>query len=152
VQVISGEKVTRPADPVKEGYIFKGWCIGSTTGEYYDFNSPVTDDIKLFAAWYVKIDVTDVTSGNSQTNINFSIKSANGKGYSVYLSNTGNEGSYKPYDDVNYNAKGVQIKGLTNGKIYYVFIEYNDGYGNISRSEPVRFTPASNTDEQMGGY
>lgn len=84
------------------------------------------------------LNITDVKIGNRQANVNFDIVSANGKGYSVYLSESGVEGPYELYNNVNYNSKGAHIRGLTNGKEYYVYIEYNDGKGNASRSRPVK--------------
>lgn len=47
-QVISGNKVSKPSDPVREGYIFNGWKLG---GSSYDFSSPVTGNISLVADW-----------------------------------------------------------------------------------------------------
>lgn len=44
----AGETVTKPADPTKEGYIFKGWAIGNTE---YDFSAPVNENITLVAVW-----------------------------------------------------------------------------------------------------
>ncbi len=48
--VKDGEKVTKPTDPTKEGYVFKGWYNGETA---YDFESAVTADITLKAKWEV---------------------------------------------------------------------------------------------------
>lgn len=73
------------------------------------------------------ITITSVSNGNGQADINFAIKSANGKGYTTYLSETGAAGSFKAYSDVNYNAKGAHVKGLTNGKTYYFYVEYKEG-------------------------
>ncbi len=46
--VISGNKVTAPAEPVKTGYIFKGWMAED---ENFDFESLVSGDITLKASW-----------------------------------------------------------------------------------------------------
>ena len=46
--VISGNKVTAPAEPVKTGYIFKGW---KCEDEIFDFESSVSGDITLTASW-----------------------------------------------------------------------------------------------------
>jgi len=46
-----GEVIEQPENPVKEGYVFDGWRIGSVTGAYYDFAAPVTADITLYATW-----------------------------------------------------------------------------------------------------
>jgi hypothetical protein len=95
----------------------------------------------LYAKWTPEIVIAGVTTGNRQARMNFAIKSANGKGHSVRLSETGAKGAYGLYSDVNYDSTGARIKGLTNGKTYYVYIEYNDGKGNISRSKPVQLIP-----------
>jgi len=46
VKVAEGEKASKPADPVKEGYNFLGWYVGS---EAYDFDAAVTADVELVA-------------------------------------------------------------------------------------------------------
>ena len=43
-----GKKATKPADPTKAGYDFKGWTLN---GSAYDFNSAVNGDITLVATW-----------------------------------------------------------------------------------------------------
>ena len=40
--------VTKPTDPTKDGYTFKGWFIGD---DEYDFATPVTADMTLTAQW-----------------------------------------------------------------------------------------------------
>ena len=49
---------TRPADPTRAGYTFKGWCTKTTNVESgeailtaYDFATPVRADLKLYADW-----------------------------------------------------------------------------------------------------
>ncbi len=46
--VKKGEKITRPTNPVKEGYTFVNWYLD---GEEYDFSKEVTKNIKLTAKW-----------------------------------------------------------------------------------------------------
>lgn len=48
VKVSNGEKVTKPSDPIKEGYTFDGWYIGEVK---YDFSKEVTSDLTLKAKW-----------------------------------------------------------------------------------------------------
>lgn len=48
VTVVDGETVGRPADPTRDGYVFKGWMFD---GQPYDFAQPVTGDITLTAVW-----------------------------------------------------------------------------------------------------
>ncbi len=46
---------TKPADPTREGYTFKGWLFN---GEAYDFSTPVTGAITLTASWEKNADPT----------------------------------------------------------------------------------------------
>ncbi|WP_248921449.1 InlB B-repeat-containing protein [Olsenella intestinalis] len=57
--VVSGEKSTRPADPSAGGKSFKGWSTSAGTYVPYDFDSPVTAPVELFAFWspYVAFDL-----------------------------------------------------------------------------------------------
>ena len=50
-KVTSGSKVTKPADPTLKGYEFKGWFADAALKEAYDFDKPVTGDLKLYAKW-----------------------------------------------------------------------------------------------------
>ena len=51
VKVVEGEKASKPADPVKEGYVFLGWYVGS---EAYDFENAVTSDLEVQAKFEKK--------------------------------------------------------------------------------------------------
>ena len=44
----SGNKIKKPQDPTREGYIFIGWTY---QGEVFDFSNEITSDIKLTAEW-----------------------------------------------------------------------------------------------------
>ena len=44
--VKEGEKVVKPADPEKVGYVFKGWYVGN---DAYDFEKVITGDLELVA-------------------------------------------------------------------------------------------------------
>ncbi|MDE7453330.1 MAG: InlB B-repeat-containing protein [Clostridia bacterium] len=52
-EVESGKTVQKPANPSKEGYGFGGWYtdVDCTEGNEYDFSTPVTDDLTLYAKW-----------------------------------------------------------------------------------------------------
>lgn len=43
--------VMMPADPVKEGYTFAGWHSDKELTTAYDFNTPVSDNMTLYAKW-----------------------------------------------------------------------------------------------------
>jgi len=52
--VNEGEKIIKPTDPLKEGYIFLDWYFND---ELFDFETIINSDIELLAKW--KIDETD---------------------------------------------------------------------------------------------
>ncbi|MCR5013016.1 MAG: InlB B-repeat-containing protein, partial [Lachnospiraceae bacterium] len=49
--VTSGEKAEYPEKPTVEGYIFGGWYTEKECNTLYDFTSPVTGNITLYAKW-----------------------------------------------------------------------------------------------------
>ncbi len=48
--IISGAKAEEPT-PTKEGFSFAGWYSDSTLNTKFDFNTPITADIVLYAKW-----------------------------------------------------------------------------------------------------
>ena len=48
IPVVSGAKVEKPEDPVKEGFVFLGWFLND---EEFDFETPITENIILVAKW-----------------------------------------------------------------------------------------------------
>ena len=49
--VNAGEKLTEPSTPTKEGFTFDGWYEDSTFSKKFDFNTPITDNMTLYAKW-----------------------------------------------------------------------------------------------------
>ena len=49
-----GTKVPRPFDFSRDGYTFRGWYADEACTEAYDFDTPVSDDLTLYATWDVK--------------------------------------------------------------------------------------------------
>lgn len=47
----NGSKATIPTSPTKEGYVFAGWYIDESCTTEYNFNTPVTNNITLYAKW-----------------------------------------------------------------------------------------------------
>lgn len=88
-----------------------------------------------------EIEVSGVNVRNSQADIDFDIASANGRGYYVYLSETGAEGDYELYSKVNFNARGAHIKGLQNSKEVHVYVAFVEDGFVTERSEAVSIVP-----------
>ena len=63
VNVYEGETVAKPKDPVKEGFEFAGWYKDSEHTEEFDFDTPITGNITLYAKWDPLIKVTFVANG-----------------------------------------------------------------------------------------
>lgn len=67
--VESGNTATKPADPTKDGNTFAGWFSDEALTQSYDFSTPVTDNITLFAKWTpvpVNYTVTFKTNGGKE--------------------------------------------------------------------------------------
>ena len=89
VSVMNGKTVAKPADPVREGYIFLGWYADAEYQKLYNFESEaVTKDTKIYARW------TPTVPGRTEYEIGFdlnyegaesvaSIRTIGGKLYNV---------------------------------------------------------------------
>lgn len=97
--VDEGSTVSKPSDPTRSGYTFKGWTLN---GNSYDFSSKVTKDITLVAKWEEVIVKKYTVSFDSN-------------GGSVISSKTVDEGSKvsKPNDPTRngYNFAGWTLNG-----------------------------------------
>ena len=51
ITVESGNAATKPTDPTKDGWTFLGWYEDSGLPKGFDFSTPVTADITLYAKW-----------------------------------------------------------------------------------------------------
>ena len=47
--VVNGRKLTRPADPTKDGFVFLAWYQDSAFEDLYSFDTPVTGNMTLYA-------------------------------------------------------------------------------------------------------
>ena len=63
--IVQGEQAVKPTDPSKTGYSFDGW-FEKTNGNYndasYDFNTPVSEDIVLYAKWTIQSSIVSFDS------------------------------------------------------------------------------------------
>lgn len=67
VQSVKNGTVSRPEDPVRDGYLFEGWYTSADGGvtladSPFDFNTPVTDDFSLYAKWTAQYVIQVVAS------------------------------------------------------------------------------------------
>lgn len=50
-QTTADGKLVKPADPTRDGYTFGGWYTDEACTRAYDFATPVTADLTLYAKW-----------------------------------------------------------------------------------------------------
>ena len=63
--VPTGETATRPAKPTRSGYTFDGWFSDSGLTTPYDFSTPVTANIMLYAKWTAGDETLSLSSCSS---------------------------------------------------------------------------------------
>lgn len=102
----AGGKVTKPQDPTSQGKVFVNWYSDEELTNVYDFNTPVTSSIKLYAKWE-EVEY-EFTSGANQTHMKGEKKTATFKinaDYSLF------ETDGKVYvDDVLIDSKNYTSK------------------------------------------
>ena len=54
----AGDKLTKPEDPVKDGYTFAGWHKDTACTQPWDFNDGITGSMTLYAKWTPQETVT----------------------------------------------------------------------------------------------
>ena len=57
----AGEKLTKPTPaPTKDGFTFDGWYEDSTFSKEFDFNTPITSDMNLYAKWKAANSINEI--------------------------------------------------------------------------------------------
>lgn len=64
-EVTVGEKTTAPTPPTRNGYIFNKWCIDYECTIEFSFDTAITENITLYAAWKRTCNVIFNTAGGS---------------------------------------------------------------------------------------
>lgn len=62
--VTSGETAVKPTDPTMDVYTFIGWYSDEALTSAYDFNTPVTGNITLYAKWGIPVNGTTFPDSN----------------------------------------------------------------------------------------
>lgn len=70
-KVTKGEKVTKPENPIRDGYDFVNWYLND---KEYNFDDKVTSNIKLVAKWNEKQKIENNTENNIDNNSNQTYK------------------------------------------------------------------------------
>ena len=59
-EVVNGLKIKAPSTPTKDKYLFRGWYEDSTFNKEFDFNTPITSDITLYANWEAANSINEI--------------------------------------------------------------------------------------------
>ena len=59
-EVVSGLKIKEPSTPTKDKYLFRGWYEDSTFSKEFDFNTPITSDMTLYAKWEAANSINEI--------------------------------------------------------------------------------------------
>ena len=66
-QVVNeNETAVEPKDPTREGYTFGGWYLDEECTIPFDFSTPITEDITLYAKWTKNAEPEPVPTGEVQ--------------------------------------------------------------------------------------
>ena len=125
----SGDTVARNR-PTREGYEFVGWCTDRTLTDFYDFSSPIANNVNLYAKW--SIDYKDLMS-----RVSSEVSSAVLEIYSVGAFGTTSQGSGVIYKESGYcyhvltnNHVVTKDNGKPSNQIYAY-----DVYGNLYEAQ-----------------
>ena len=99
-KVLEGMTVTKPSDPKKEGYVFKGWYEGENGDvEPFDFTSPIYQDLTLHAI-FVKEEVLNVIYAGYNEGMYVKFSDTTSVGTNVY---------YKKVSDNNFTKLDKEL-------------------------------------------
>ena len=137
--VKSGDLVTQPANPVKDGYTFIEWQLN---GIVYDFSNPVTSDLILVAVYAIGNPYWDGSDGLSEsyssvTDAGGGSGSAGGKGLSGEANSklTNEDGSsIEANSNADHNSSSASTTGKTSTGIIIESSSSSTGSGSTSSS------------------
>ena len=89
MSIDNGSVIPKPENPVLENYTFLGWYDNNVNGNLWDFNTPCTKDITLYALWQ-KVNTDNGNTGDLGDN---SGSDNNGNDNNGDIDNGGNNNS-----------------------------------------------------------
>ena len=109
--VLEGNKVSKPTNPTKKGYIFNGWLL---SGKKYDFNTLVRSNISLKASWGTDFKAVDycneLTDESAKTTLEWQTNDKRKLSLRPCIKN---------FKLPNYNTKIMQNFSITKNYIYF---------------------------------
>ena len=65
--ILENNTISKPNDPIKDGYIFDGWYLDSNFNNKYDFNTNIHENKIIYAKWIESIKITYDLNGGIPT-------------------------------------------------------------------------------------
>ena len=146
-----GLTVAKPKDPVNGGYIFDGWYTDKTFRHRYNFSTPLTEDITIYAKWLLIV-LPGVTVKKNTPKLNTADHFAYVQGYpdgtvkpagnitraetAAILFRLMDEGSRKTY----YSTKSG-FRDVASGSWYNTYVATLNNAGVITDSSNGYFRP-----------
>ena len=154
-EISSGEKATKPADPEMGGYKFKHWST-TENGEAYDFNTPVTTNLTLYAVFEKnpeQIEYEEVTRVLDVTRTDFEVD-ADGKTVNDEVVGYFTLGKGMKAEGDCYNTQGKLITFTTSSE-GVLTVNMKGGSGSLTKysiydenGEEILSVPFTNNDGQ----
>ncbi len=137
----SGQVVGMPSTPTKAGYTFDGWYSDETCTQAYDFTTPVTGNITLYAKWKSTVAYQPRWTLGQESQLGYTF---DGKGMEIKIKVLP-VSSYDPWDN-DYTGESKDIMRDHQRKVeaaYNVKILY-DAWGDDASWGPNRITNIKN--------
>lgn len=108
-EVLKGQKLEKPADPVKEGCVFDGWYQDAEFTEPFDFDKEITENTKVYALFYLTLPkAIEIASGLAEGEVTQEYYYVTGKVKQITNSVYGN--MYITDDEVDLFVYGVNSR------------------------------------------
>lgn len=165
VKIVSGNRLSKPANPVKDGYVFDGWYTDKILTAAYNFSSAVTKSFTLYAKWTPKNDAekwenpfVDVTEDDwFYENVKYAVKNGLFNGVSATEFAPGKPLTRAMLVTVLWRAEGkpyvnyaVPFTDVNDGAYYFEALRWAASEGIVKGVSEKEFAPDKNiTREQI---
>ena len=130
--VFTGDKVMKPDNPVREGYIFGGWY--DEAGVAFDFDAYIEKDMLLVAKWYVLTESAPTTE-TALSGVMANVTTNAAKEPSQLVMTGGADNTYTftlPTIEYFLYSEVSMIAVLGGGNAAYTFSAYGTNFANTS--------------------
>ncbi len=120
-----GLTVAKPKDPVNGGYTFDGWYTDKTFRHRYDFSTPLTEDITIYAKWFLIV-LPGVTVKKNTPKLNTSDHFAYVQGYP--------DGTVKPAGNITRAETAAILFRLMDDASRKTYYSTKSGFRDVASS------------------